>query len=474
MAVQQTESTQRGKKFVKDLGIYAIGNIGSKLITFLLVPFYTHYITNTDDYGFYELALTISFCFIPLLCFQMTDGGFRLLIETKQEDRHRAIISFITKTLFTNIALIILLSTLFGIFHPVRFLGYIMAYGITQTIYEVAIQITRGLGKTKTFVAAGILNAFLTALFSIVLLAGCGMGVDGIFISAIAAKLISLIFINNRTHLISNYIRARYIQKPISRELLKYSVPLIPVAFCWWLISANNQFFIEHYLGLTETGYYGLICRLTGILYIITNIFYQTWQQNAIEQYNSPDRNKFFSMVFNNYIFLLCFLISILPFGLRINYFWLVGSEYQASSQYLFINSLYVLVFALAAFLEIGYQCAKRTARILPSLLIAIVCSVLFNFLLIKRFGVNGVILSSIITYAMLFVYRFIDTRKFIQLKFSASNILPLLLMTAAGILYYSTSSQMLDIIICCVIVVAFLLILPSNIKSAVASKLHR
>ena len=27
----------RGKKFVRDLGIYAVGNLGSKLITFLLV-----------------------------------------------------------------------------------------------------------------------------------------------------------------------------------------------------------------------------------------------------------------------------------------------------------------------------------------------------------------------------------------------------------------------------------------------------
>ena len=45
----------RAKKFVKDLGIYAVGNLGAKMITFLLIPLYTHYITDTADYGYHRL-----------------------------------------------------------------------------------------------------------------------------------------------------------------------------------------------------------------------------------------------------------------------------------------------------------------------------------------------------------------------------------------------------------------------------------
>ena len=67
----------------------------------------------------------------------------------------------------------------------------------------------------------------------------------------------------------------------------------------------------------------------------------------------------FFSTVFNNYFFLLCTLVSIFPFALRLNYSWLVGENYQESSQYMFLNSLYVMAFSLAAFFEIAYQFAK-------------------------------------------------------------------------------------------------------------------
>ena len=38
----------RSTKFINDIFIYAIGNLGSKLITFLLVPLYTYYISPDD------------------------------------------------------------------------------------------------------------------------------------------------------------------------------------------------------------------------------------------------------------------------------------------------------------------------------------------------------------------------------------------------------------------------------------------
>lgn len=470
---QQKAAQSRSKKFVKDLGIYAIGNLGSKLITFLLIPFYTHYITDTADYGYYELAMTISFCFVPLLCFQMNDGGFRLLIETDEIDRHRSIISFITRTILTNSLIITLLAIGFNIIHPIKFLPYILAYGITLTIYEVTVQVTRGLGHTKTFVAVGIFNAFSTAVLSIILLAGAEMGVDGIFSAAICARIITLIFVDSRLKLFKTYIRRRYISRTITNELLKYSLPLIPVALCWWFITANNQFLIERYLGLTETGFYGLACRFTGILYILCNIFYQTWQQNAIEQYKSPDRDKLFSAIFNVYLFILCAAVTLFPLVLRLIYPWMVSAEYQESSRYLFLNSIYVMVFALSAFFEIGYQCSKKTAKILPSLLIAICISVSCNALLIKHLGVYGVILSSIITFSFMAIYRAFDTRKFIHISFSAKNIIPICVVICSGLIFHTATTPIYDILTCLLAIVIFAVSSPLSIRQAIMARLR-
>ena len=47
MAEQQSTF---GKLF-KSMGIYSIGVLGTRIITFLLIPFYTYFIARPADYG---------------------------------------------------------------------------------------------------------------------------------------------------------------------------------------------------------------------------------------------------------------------------------------------------------------------------------------------------------------------------------------------------------------------------------------
>lgn len=472
--MQGPQPISRKKKFIRDIGIYAIGNLGSKLITFLLVPFYSHYITDTAEYGIYELSLTIIFCFIPILSLQTTDGGFRFLIETDDRHRHRAIISFIHRILLQNCLILILLAAVAGLMHPIKYLNYIIAFGIAQTFYEVTLQCVRGLGRTKLFVFFGISNASLTAILSVLLLAVFNMGIEGIFLANIFAKTATLAILHIRFNFFAQYISFRHIDRSAYRGLLRYSVPLIPVALCWWFVTANNQFFIEHYLGLTDNGYYGLACRFTGILYVITTIFYQTWQQNALEQYNSPDRDNFFTEVFNNYFYLLCFLVATLPFAMRLCYPWLVGKNYQESAQYLYINSIYVMLLALAAFFELGYQCAKKTSRIIPSLLMSIALSVLCNFLLIQRFAVYGVIMSSIITNFGLLVYRIIDTKKYFRISFSFRSVITSAIVAGGFAVYYSKASVLVDTGYLATTTIVFILLLPKQLIRSVLNKMRK
>ena len=57
-----TETTGRGKQFLKSVGIYAVGNIGSKLITFLMIPLYTFFFLSR------RLSSVITTCVLRRLC----------------------------------------------------------------------------------------------------------------------------------------------------------------------------------------------------------------------------------------------------------------------------------------------------------------------------------------------------------------------------------------------------------------------
>ena len=102
-------------KFLKDIGIYAIGNLGSKLITFMLVPLYTHYITNTDEFGYYDICLTVIFLFIPFVTLQLRDGAFRFLLDCNTKRDKAQIVSFVYRTLITSVSISAIIALIISI-----------------------------------------------------------------------------------------------------------------------------------------------------------------------------------------------------------------------------------------------------------------------------------------------------------------------------------------------------------------------
>ncbi len=469
--MSKTPQISSGQKFINDLGLYAIGNIGSKLITFLLVPLYTFFITDPADFGYYDICLTAAFIMAPIICLQLTEGSFRLLIETSELSRRRSIITFTFITIARNSLLLGLLAVFIGYATDIRYLSYIVIYGIILCTYDVCIQITRGLNEIKTYMFLGIFNAAAIAAYSLLTVVIMDLGVPGIFLANIAARITSLLFLELRLHIVKTYFGLRYISKTVSHELLSYSLPLLPMILIWWILNSNNLFFIKHYLGLDENGIYAVLCKFTGILYILANIFYQSWQQNAIEKYNSSERDSFFSSIFNNYFYLLCFLVAVFPFALRVNYFWLVSEEYRSSADYLFLNSLFVMSFSMASFFEVPYQCAKRTARILPSIVIAVVVNIILNYLLIRSMGLTGVIISGIATYTVAIIYRVIDTKKYTTISVAARNLIPVVLVAGAGVGFHTSWSSGSDILFTLILIGLFIFFLPKQLREFAINK---
>ena len=73
----------RNKKFMKDVGIYAIGNLGSKIITFLMVPLYTYFIADVSDFGYYDLCLSVVFFLCAFCYIAIRRRGFQVLAECR-------------------------------------------------------------------------------------------------------------------------------------------------------------------------------------------------------------------------------------------------------------------------------------------------------------------------------------------------------------------------------------------------------
>lgn len=418
------------------MGIYAIGNLGSKIITFAMVAVYTYFVSKRDM-GYYDLCLTIIFLILPFVTLQLRDGAFRFLLETDEIEKRSKIITFICRTLIYSTAISLVVTLLLAMFTSIDYVWYCFALLIVMSFYEVITQVARGLGNNVAFVMAGIISSLGIGIFSIVFVVMLPWGITGIFIANILARIVALVYLELHMKIITNYCRFKIKVKQVAFDLLKYSLPLLPGALCWWLTGSSDRWFINHFVGLEANGEYAVAFRFNSIILILSTIFYQAWQETAILQYNSPDRDKFFSRVFNTYIVVLAILLTVFTFSLKMVYPVIVDANYQESVYYLYPMGIAVVIFALSAFFDMGYQCAKDTVSTLPAIVVAAVVNIVFNFFLVKHFGVYGAIATSIITYLVLFLWRLHDMKRYFKLSFYPSTTIALVVIVVGALPFY-------------------------------------
>ena len=279
MSDNTNKAGSRFSKFAKDIGIYAIGNIGSKIITFLMVPMYTYFVHDTSDFGYYDLCLTWCLLLMPFVTLQLRDGAFRFLLDCDDDTQRQRIVTFVSRTMITTMVASGIITAILALVTDIQYLGYVLGLLLAMSLQEVYSQVFRGLGNNRAFVTVGILSALGIGVFSILFVAGMGWGIKGIFLANILARILALIIVEGRVRLLSRYTRWNISTREVGKIIIRYTLPLLPGSLCWWLTGSSDRMFISHYLSLDVNGVYAVAIRFTGIINTMAIIFYQAWRR---------------------------------------------------------------------------------------------------------------------------------------------------------------------------------------------------
>lgn len=469
----ETGKSGRSKKFIKDVGIYAIGNIGSKLITFLMIPFYTFFI-DSSDFGYYDLCLQTVLLLLPFATLQLRDGVFRFLVDCRTDEERSGVIGLSIKIISTVLLLFFLLTIGLSITTTIRYAWYTFGFLVAISLHEVFGQMARGLNHTKVFMLSNILSAFFIGIFSIIFVAVFNLGIEGIFLANILARLVAVAYIEFTVGPCHKFFKLSYRNHKLRNDLLRYSLPLLPGAICWWLTNGSDRFFIEHFLSLSDNGVYAVAFRFSSILQILSTIFYQAWQDTAYRQFDSDDRDRFFSEMFNNYIHALALILLCFAFGLKLVYPWIVAPEYQEGANYLYPMGVASILYAASAFLEVEYQCARETARALPGIITAAAVNIILNYFLIQAVGIYGVVITAVITYVVLLVCRLSDMRRYFKLSFHARTLFPIAISVIGLIPFYWSTIWWLDIAYSLTALTILAMALPPAFRNRLSARILR
>lgn len=427
----------KGKTLLKDTFIYGIGNFGSRLLGFLLLPFYTG-IFSKRDYGYLDLILMGSTLFIVVVSLKLFEGAYRFLWDAKTEEERRDMVSSVLNLILLNFLL--LSGVCFIVF---KLTGFEFLYGgliffwlLIRLFGEYFQQAARAFGKNHIFSVSGIVLAVSMLLLNFLFLGCYKFKVAGFIWAMVISHLLSLVYCVYAGSFIT-YYRPNKLSSKIIIPLLKYSLPLLPTAVSWWLIRVAGRYFLSYFHGLELVGIYAVSDKLPVMLYMINMTFYMAWQDMVIRHFNDKGKDDFLSGVMATYVRIGLSIVTIITVLLKPFFMLMVNGAYHEAHIYVPWLLVAVFVLCLAGLYDVFFMGAKKTTGILVSALIAAACSILFNILFVKNYGIWATTVSTFLSAVVLLGVRVYQLRQQVNIRFNYKEILFLLILWAMACIIY-------------------------------------
>lgn len=461
------------KKLLNNSFLFAIGNFGSKIILLLLVPLYTYYLT-TAEYGLVDLVTTSTILLLPIVSANVFDAVLRFTMD-KEESQSQVLSNSLFVAALGSIAAISLYPLLSLLKIDQDMLNYTYVILLLQVFQNILSQFARGLGKIKVFAINGIWMTLVMSIANVILLTRYDMGIAGYLLSIVIANVASIGYLIVALK-IWRFLDLSHINKPLVKTMLAYALPIIPNSIMWWLISASNRYFILGFLTASANGIYAVANKVPAILSLVTSIFTQSWQLSAIEEYESENKSEFYSKVFSYYSSLLFLGTSSILVVLKLFMASFIAPEYYEAWQSVPFLLLGVVFSSFSAFLGTNYLAAKETRGVFRTSVYGGLVSVVLNFWLIPYFGLIGAGVANMISFAIMWILRIFDTKRYIVIVMNTQIMIANLVLVGCqiGILFLNLKFESLIEMLFFALVFANNRELLSPLKGLVKSRMKR
>ena len=147
---------QKYKTLLNNTFLLGLGTFGSKLLTFLMVRFYTG-VLSPSDYGTADLIMQTANLLIPIASLGITNGVFRFALD--RISQRKTVFTGGLITIVLGSAVLLLACPLLSYSSSLKeYAVLICAYTLASNLHSLCAQYVRAEGKTGLFALQGILN----------------------------------------------------------------------------------------------------------------------------------------------------------------------------------------------------------------------------------------------------------------------------------------------------------------------------
>lgn len=413
----------RNKELAINTLILGIGQLVPKILGLILLPLLTAFLT-TDEYGNYDLILSIASLLIPVVTLQIQQAVFRYLLSSNAADRSKYVTSaFVYIAVSSLVCYPIVFFCLkivgIGIFNAIM----ICVLFMSEALYILLGQVVRGLGFNAKYSISVIVYSTVNLAATTVLLAVFDLGLPGVILSLSLGYLGADIYMILASGMLK-YFKLKCFDKVAFKELLRFSAPIVPSSIALWVVNLSDRLIIIHFMGAAANGIYAVANKIPSLYSTAYNIFNLAWTETASRVSDDGSPADYYSILFRGlFKFLIGFmlaLIAITPVIFKV----LIKGDY--SSAFFQVPILYFGIFfnSIVNFYSGIYIALKRTKQVGYSSVAGAIINAGINVIFVSHIGLYAASISTAVSFMIIAIYRAIDLKKVISIKYNGHELI--------------------------------------------------
>lgn len=294
------------RRLAKDSVIYGLGSVANQALGFLLLPLYTRHLTPAD-YGTYAI-LGAAGTVVSLIATLGVHSGMARIFYLFPSDEERGSVAF-TAVTFAWVAAGLVCAVLLGGATPlaslvlddatatpwVRLATLIYSLSAVNAVALATLQVHQ---RPRAYVTCSGLGLLTSCCISIWLVAHCGRGIDGVLQGQLSGMLVQL----GLASLASLRSFVPRLHRTALRDMLAFSVPILPTNLFAWGLGLADRWFLKTYGTFTDVGIYALGYRFGGALdTLFVAPFALAWFPYLYSIAEQPDHREIVARVLEYY-----------------------------------------------------------------------------------------------------------------------------------------------------------------------------
>ena len=388
--------------------VYGMGNLGGRLVGFLLIPLYTRYLTPVDYGVLAMVALADQLLFILLNMGQST-ALFRTYYQHDTQEARDTVLT-------TSLWLIAMLSLPLGLVALMLSepLGWILTGSaqyttwvmigigamLFKTVLRLPLAVLRARGQSRFYAITSSVRTLVGFVLAIVFVVGLHWGGRGVLMSQLLAELLlaAVLVPVSLRGLSLRYSRAD------ARDLLGYGAYLVPSALFNFVLHLSDRFFLKHWGSLGAVGLYALGYRFGEIVSFAMQALSLAWPQFLFGNRKAPDAPGLYARVFTYAAGVLAFLWLALSMLSEELVTVMAAPAFREAYRVVPVLAGAFVLEGLATIGNVGMP-LYRKVKYRPAILVtAGALNVGLNLVMVPRFGAMGAAVSLCASLGLKFV----------------------------------------------------------------------